>query len=118
MMEDGTAGMGIIKDCGITIVQDPSEATFPDMPLSVLGSIKVDYSLPVEEISKLLGEIAGKPVQNGVPIPERIKKEAEIAERILIGIDLAEEVGELTPFVCPDCGGGLMEYSTSGSYNF
>ena len=42
--DDGTIGMRTIKQHGgIAIVQDPSEATFPSMPMSVMQKIKVDY---------------------------------------------------------------------------
>lgn len=37
LMDDGTAGMWVIKKCdGTCIVQDPYEAGYPEMPLSVL----------------------------------------------------------------------------------
>jgi two-component system chemotaxis response regulator CheB len=53
--DDGKAGMGVIKDRGgIAIVQDPLEAPFPSMPLSVIQDVKVDYSVSIVEIARLL----------------------------------------------------------------
>src|ERR1051326_3460699 len=53
--DDGTVGMSAIKQRGgITIVQDPGEASFPSMPLTVMQRIRVDYSLPIREITPLL----------------------------------------------------------------
>jgi two-component system chemotaxis response regulator CheB len=51
MLDDGTAGMDAIQRCGgFTIVQDPGEAEYPDMPQSVLTKITVDECLPVDAI--------------------------------------------------------------------
>jgi two-component system chemotaxis response regulator CheB len=56
---DGAAGMRAIKQRGgIAIVQDPSEAPFPSMPMSVLHDVKVDYSLPLREIAPLLSHLS------------------------------------------------------------
>ena len=57
-LDDGTAGMSSIKRCGgKTIVQDPNEAEYPDMPLSVLREITVDYSVRLAEIGGVLQSI-------------------------------------------------------------
>src|SRR5687767_10703874 len=53
--DDGAAGMRAINQRGgITIVQDPEDATFPSMPMSVLQRIKVDHSVALSEIAPLL----------------------------------------------------------------
>jgi chemotaxis response regulator CheB len=55
MLSDGTAGMWQIwKHGGITIVQDPSEASYGDMPNNALANVPVDYSLRLAEIAKKL----------------------------------------------------------------
>src|SRR4051812_1420804 len=47
LLNDGSSGMAAIKKVGgSTIVQDPNEAEYPEMPLSVLSSIEVDYAVP------------------------------------------------------------------------
>lgn len=56
---DGTSGLWAIKECGgMTIVQDPEDAYFPNMPQSALDKVKVDYCLPVTEIAPVLVRLA------------------------------------------------------------
>jgi two-component system, chemotaxis family, protein-glutamate methylesterase/glutaminase len=109
LMNDGTAGMSAIKKTGGTcIVQDPEETEYPDMALSVLNNLEVDYCLKMEEMGIVLEE----KTRNGfieTPIPEEVKAEARIAERMALGIAVVEELGERSNYVCPDCGGGLWE---------
>jgi two-component system, chemotaxis family, protein-glutamate methylesterase/glutaminase len=109
LMYDGTSGMIAIKRCGGTcIVQDPAEAEYPDMIRSVLQNVEVDFCVPLES----MGDILVEKTKNGInrhEIPADVKAEAEIAERMAIGIDNLKEIGEKSIFICPDCGGGLWE---------
>jgi len=58
-LQDGTAGLSLVKQSGgIAIVQDPKEALFPEMPLSAIHRVPVDYVLPVPEIGPLLVRLA------------------------------------------------------------
>ena len=62
--DDGAMGMRVIKQCGgIAIVQDPDEAPFPSMPMSVLQNVTVDYSLPLTAIAPLLNELSKQTVE-------------------------------------------------------
>lgn len=57
--DDGKVGMRAIKQrSGIAIVQDPVEAPFPSMPMSVMQEIDVDYSLRLGEIAPLLNQLS------------------------------------------------------------
>ncbi|MBD0277389.1 MAG: chemotaxis protein CheB [Bacteroidota bacterium] len=111
MLEDGTAGMQIIKQCGGTcIVQDPEEAEYPDMPLSVLRNVEVDYCTSLTRIGTILLEKAKNGVYEKGIIPPQIVREAEIAEKVAIGIDDVAKLGAKNSiYSCPDCGGGLWE---------
>lgn len=110
MMDDGTAGMFAIKRCGGTcVVQDPNEAEFPDMPLSVMKEIEVDYCVPLGQMGAVISEIIDtKNIVNTI-IPQDIIKEVEIAEVGAATIDELEEMGNKSAFSCPDCGGVLFE---------
>jgi two-component system chemotaxis response regulator CheB len=109
MLDDGTAGMSAIKKSGgICIVQDPNEAEYPDMPLAVLNNIEVDYCLPVAEIGKVLEEIVqAEPKHKEIPVD--LRRESEIAEKVSVGMDVVDRLGEQSVFTCPDCGGALWK---------
>ncbi len=57
---DGAAALCGIKDVGgITIAQQPSTATQPDMPQSAIASGCIDFVLSPEDIAKEIMRIAG-----------------------------------------------------------
>lgn len=111
MLEDGTAGMQFIKECGGTcIVQDPAEAEYPDMPLSVLRNVPVDYCTTLQRIAFIIQEKARNGVNEPAKVPVRLAKEAQIAERVALGIELAFDLGgKPAPYSCPECGGATWE---------
>jgi two-component system, chemotaxis family, protein-glutamate methylesterase/glutaminase len=118
LLEDGSLGMMAIKRSGGScIVQLPEEAKYPDMPLSVLQNIKVDYSVGVKEMGPAVKAIMKKPARK-TRIPPELKKEAEIAEKVNIGIEYVRELGEHSLYSCPDCGGGLWEIGTKESKGY
>jgi two-component system chemotaxis response regulator CheB len=108
MLDDGTSGMSAIKRSGgICIVQDPSEAEFPDMPQSVINHLKVDYCLPLKEIGLKLNDILSLPLPPEKEIPEEIKIESEISENMVTPMSKLSEIADQSVFTCPECGGGL-----------
>ena len=110
LLDDGTAGLIAIKKCGgITIVEDPLEAAYPDMPQSALNNAIVDYCLPLSEIGPLLLELTQKSKLKSVTIPKDIKIEAKIAERVLSDVEQTNKLGDQVPYNCPNCGGVLWE---------
>jgi two-component system, chemotaxis family, protein-glutamate methylesterase/glutaminase len=117
LMQDGTAGMiAINKTGGTCIVQDPEEAEYPDMPLSVINHMEVDYCVSLSDMGTILSE----KTRNGLPVahevPPQIKLEAEIAERVVINIDDLAKLGDKSLFTCPDCGGGLWEINDNENF--
>lgn len=109
MLDDGTSGMRAIKNSGGTcIIQDPNEAEYPDMPLSVLNNMEVDYCVSIAEMGKAIREITQKEPTH-IPIPEEVKMEAAIAGRAATGIALVQSLGAQSVYGCPDCGGGLWK---------
>jgi two-component system, chemotaxis family, protein-glutamate methylesterase/glutaminase len=118
LLEDGAAGMHAIKRAGGScIVQDPNEAQHPDMPNAVLRNVKPDYIIPVSEMGGAISAIISKPPRKA-KIPADLKKEAEISERVQIGIDNLKEIGQHSLYSCPDCGGGLWEIKNNGETRY
>jgi two-component system chemotaxis response regulator CheB len=108
LLDDGTSGMIAIKKCGgITIVQEPSEAEFADMPRNVLRHVDVDYRVPVNDMGYVLQDIATKPVREPAAVPEEIEIEAKVNEQMGSAIDQLRKIGTHSDFTCPDCGGNL-----------
>jgi two-component system, chemotaxis family, protein-glutamate methylesterase/glutaminase len=110
MLDDGTAGMIAIKKCGgVTVVQDPKDAAYPDMPQSVLQNVKVDHCVPISEMGRLLEELTHAQARKRFQIPRDISTEAAIAERVLSDVAEVNGLGDQVPYNCPNCGGVLWE---------
>jgi two-component system chemotaxis response regulator CheB len=109
-LDDGSAGLLAIKACGgTTVVQEPSEALFPDMPINALKNDSVDHRLTVAEISRLLVDLANSVVSNApVHAPKTIKTEIEFSKMKKEPEQMAE-LGTPTAFACPSCHGALWE---------
>jgi two-component system, chemotaxis family, protein-glutamate methylesterase/glutaminase len=111
MLDDGTSGMWAIQKAGgICIVQDPANAEYSDMPASVLNKLVPDYTVPLEEVGKLLMSVIKKAAPNKIKkIPREVAKEAELAERAVITFDELDGIGDRSTYSCPDCGGALWQ---------
>ncbi|GEO11972.1 chemotaxis protein CheB [Segetibacter aerophilus] len=108
MLDDGATGMRSVKRCGGTcIVQDPNEADYPDMPLSVLNTMEVDHVVSLSKMGALLFDIMDNTddiIQTIVPAD--VQSEALIDERVSTRIDDISQFEKIS-VNCPDCGGGL-----------
>jgi two-component system chemotaxis response regulator CheB len=110
LLNDGTSGMSaIVRSGGTAIVQDPNEAEYPDMPLSVLDAMEVDHCVPLAEMGTVLEQIFKEEPKTGVVAPDDIIAEADIAERVSTGIPVQAQWGNLSPYSCPECGGVLFK---------
>ncbi len=109
-LQDGTAGMLAIKDCGGTcVVQSPQEAENTSMIDSVMQHVAVDHILPVQEMLPFIGQITRGARPEPANVPAAIKAEAAIAENEIVDMDILKKIANHTLFTCPDCGGGLWE---------
>jgi two-component system chemotaxis response regulator CheB len=110
-LDDGTAGLWTIKERGgITIVQDPAEATVSSMPFNALREVKVDYTLSAAEIGPMLAILSSQEVKEFKYRNNEENKKTEME----IQIALQDQPGppffnmeKLSPFSCPECNGVL-----------
>ena len=88
-LDDGSAGLWEIKQRGgKTIVQDPRDALFPDMPRNALEQVPIDYVMPLRGLAPLLTDLVGQ----RVVLPDDTKGEPMKDTRH-------------TALTCPDCRG-------------
>ena len=111
-LDDGTAGLWTIKLRGGTaIVQEPSEALVRSMPLNALDNVEVDYKLPVTEVGELLGRLVREPAGPApkvtAPEDEKTAREIHIARERDALEENTLQLGQLSPFTCPECRGVL-----------
>jgi two-component system, chemotaxis family, protein-glutamate methylesterase/glutaminase len=118
LLEDGVAGMMAIRQSGGTcIIQDPAEAKYADMPRSVLKNLKPDFTISVQGMGQAIERTLTRR-EKKTKIPVELVKEAQIAERVNIGIEHVQELGTNSLFSCPDCGGGLWEIDHGGEKTY
>jgi two-component system chemotaxis response regulator CheB len=114
LLDDGTSGMSAIKRSGgVCIVQEPSEAEYDEMPFNVINNVPVDHRVLVQDMGYIIADVVSKPSAS-VTIPEDVKIEADITERLVSDINELQKLGTHSNYTCPDCGGGLWEIETNG----
>jgi two-component system, chemotaxis family, protein-glutamate methylesterase/glutaminase len=90
LLDDGTLGLWEIKRRGgVSIVQEPRDAEYHQMPASAIRNVEVDYLIPLKEIAPRLVALAGQPVG-----PEAHESRFTMES-------------EATGLTCPDCHGPL-----------
>ena len=114
LLNDGTTGMLAIKRSGGTcIVQDPNEAEYPDMPLSVLDNMEVNYCISLAEMGEVISGIT-QTTPEEKPAPDDVIIESQIAEKVVVDYINVRQLGEKSIYACPDCGGGLWNINKGG----
>jgi two-component system, chemotaxis family, protein-glutamate methylesterase/glutaminase len=118
-LDDGTSGLWAVKRCGgVAIVQDPDDARFPDMPRNAAENVDVDHSVPLSQMADLLaGLTKGAPGLSMPPWPELLM-EVEVARTGAGSADFLDQIGDLAPLTCAECGGPLWEVRNDGIPRF
>jgi two-component system chemotaxis response regulator CheB len=117
--DDGTAGLIAIKRCGgVTVVQDPRDAAYSGMPLSALDNADVDYCVSIAEMGPHLTALVSQPHAKSKAVPEDVRTEAVIAERVLSDISQVNTLGDQVPYNCPGCGGVLWKVDAPGEKRY
>ena len=117
-MDDGTAGLGAIKDRGgIAVVQDPATAEEPSMPESALRHVAVDHTVPVAEMGALLSSLVQQEPVAGSSATPALEHEVAI-NRGEVELEHLQAIAQPAGIACPDCGGGLWEVKDSPQLRF
>jgi two-component system chemotaxis response regulator CheB len=110
MLDDGTAGLLAVKRCGgITVVQDPLDAAYPEMPQSALDNVDTDHRVALADMGALVARLVAGPAGEAPAVPAEIEEELR-ASRDGTPVRIEHSTHE-TEFVCPECGGPLHEQS-------
>jgi two-component system chemotaxis response regulator CheB len=111
LLDDGTAGLVAIKRFGgISMVQDPAEASWPDMPRNALIGNSIDHCLGVAEIAALLPDLLRiPPGPIAEPSPELMAEYRISQQEVPLMADKVPPLGSPSAFSCPQCGGVLNE---------
>jgi two-component system chemotaxis response regulator CheB len=112
-LNDGTAGLIAIKRLGgIALVQDPSTAVFPSMPLSACNYASIDYSLPVPALAEKVVELSSSSIphqERSSCVPKDMELEAKLAGLDPTVMEVNTHVGTISELTCPLCKGPLWE---------
>lgn len=107
---DGASGLWALSRCGgMTVVQDPQDAAFPDMPMTAPNRVRPDHVVPLAQMPALLDSLVHQPAGEALPVPERIRLEVEVARTGHSSMSDMDRVGRSSVLSCPDCGGVMWE---------
>ncbi|MEX2231348.1 MAG: chemotaxis protein CheB [Cyclobacteriaceae bacterium] len=113
LLNDGTSGLWSIKRLGgLAIIQEPEDADYPSMPVNAIKYVAIDYAVPAQQMGALLGKLTLETRFKKVKLSKKAMQLLEM-EVIISKQDNAFEMGimnmgELTPFTCPECHGVLV----------
>ena len=67
LLDDGVAGLRAIKaKGGVTMVQEPADALFPDLPKNAIKAGAADHTAAAQEIGSLLERLADRNIDDAV----------------------------------------------------
>jgi two-component system chemotaxis response regulator CheB len=78
---DGASGLRAVTQCGgISVVQDPEDAAFSEMPLMALNRSMPHHVSHLAEMPGLLDKLVHQPAGDVMPVAESLKLEVEVAK--------------------------------------
>jgi two-component system chemotaxis response regulator CheB len=109
-LSDGASGLWAVQQAGgVTVVQDPKDAAFPEMPLTALNRVKADHVVRLKDMPALLTTLVHEPAGETKVLPRSIRFEVEIARTGRSAMDEMDALGRRSVLACPDCGGVTWE---------
>jgi len=97
--DDGTSGMKAVMKCGgISIVQYPVEADYPNMPQNALNNVAIDHVVRLSEMGGLIYQLMAQKLKKRKPLPKEVEIESKIAECTLSDLSSVNALGAQVPF--------------------
>lgn len=107
---DGAAGLSALKQSGgITVVQDPGDAAFSEMPTMALARSHPDHIVALAGMPALLERLVHQPAGQPVPVAGTLEYEVNIASGGHGSMSEMDRIGRRSVFACPDCHGVMWE---------
>jgi two-component system chemotaxis response regulator CheB len=102
------------------LVQDPSDAAFPDMPRNAIVADRPHAVLPLEKLGAAVVGLVRAPPEAGkeANVEEELRLEREYATLSADAISREGVFPDLAPFACPSCGGSLWEAPDDDNLRF
>ena len=109
-LHDGAAGLAALGRCGgATIVQDPGEATYADMPEAALRAVPGAEVLRLDAMAGRIAALARTEAAAPIDVPADIAAETAIALKGGPSMSLEDTLGSRSNLTCPHCRGALWE---------
>ncbi|GGB94573.1 chemotaxis protein CheB [Dyadobacter sediminis] len=113
VLNDGVSGLWTIQQQGgMAIVQDPDDAEQPQLPENTLEYVHADYTISALDMGPIISALVTEPA------PERNKFTSQQLKLLELEVIIATkgnafemgimDMGEFTPFTCPQCHGALV----------
>jgi two-component system chemotaxis response regulator CheB len=119
MLNDGAAGLLTIRRCGgATVVQDPLEASSPEMPRAALQAADPDHVARLSEMAPLLASLAREEAPLGRAASAETRLEVAIALGARLGSQRLLKLAEPSTFSCPHCDGVLSQMKGEGPLRY
>lgn len=100
---DGAAGLQALKQCsGVTVVQDPTDATFSEMPENALRLAKPHHVVGLAAMPALLEKLVRQPAGEPAEVPEQVREEVAIARDGSVTMSHMNRIGRRSVLACPD----------------
>jgi two-component system chemotaxis response regulator CheB len=93
----------------MTVVQDPRDAAFPDMPANAMNRVRPDHVVKLADMPRLLTRLCTQSAGESMPVPESVEFEVSLAKGGHSSIADMDQFGKRSGFACPDCHGALWE---------
>jgi two-component system chemotaxis response regulator CheB len=107
---DGASGLWAINQCGgTTVVQDPQDAAFPEMPMAALNKANPQHIVPLAELPALIAQLTNLPAEEPRAPPANLRLEVEVARTGRSNMTAMDQIGRRSVLACPDCHGVMWE---------